>query len=73
MSLEITKSIFINGTMDIDYCIRTDGPNCISVYAKEIGDSGPFDYESPLLYLTKEEARAIARSLDELATGFSIR
>ena len=54
--------------MEMDYLVMSDGPNYMSVFAKEIGNS--FDYDSPLLYLSKEEARALSRALGELANGY---
>lgn len=66
--VEITKSILIKGDIEMDYLVQSDGPNYIAVYAKEIRDE--FDYDSPLLYLSKSEGLALSRSINELFNGY---
>ena len=66
--VEVTKSILIKGNYGLEYTLLSEGDNAISVYARETGE--PFDYDSPLLYLSNDEAKAMARALGELATGY---
>ena len=66
--IEVTKAIYIKGIYDIEYRVLSEGDNAISVFAREIPEE--FDYGSPLLYLSKEEAMALARAISELASGY---
>ena len=47
----------------------TNGGEYLSVFAKESGQLVDLE-ETPLLYLAKEEARALAKALAELANGY---
>ena len=66
--VEVIKSIIIKGNCEMEYLVMSDGPNYIGVYATEFGES--FDYDSPLLYLSKDEGLAISRAISLLLTGF---
>lgn len=66
--VEVIKSILIKGQSEFEYLVMSDGPNYMSVFVKEYGEV--FDYDSPLLYLSKEEARALSKALGELANGY---
>ena len=65
--VEVTKAIYIKGGYGFEYRVLSEGEN-ITVFARETGEL--FDYDSPLLYLSNEEAKALARALSELATGY---
>ena len=61
--VEVTKAIYIKGHYDLEYRVLSEGDN-VSVFAREPGEE--FDYGSPLLYLSKEEAKAFGRALSEI-------
>ena len=66
--VEVTKSILISGPYEMEYLVRSDNPNWISIYATE--SNIPFDMDSPLLYLSKAEGLAVSRAISELLTGY---
>ena len=66
--VEVTKAIFIKGSYGIEYRVLYEGADSISVFAREIPEE--FDYNRPLLFLSNDEAKAMARALGELATGY---
>ena len=66
--VEVTKSIHIRGHYDIEYIVYSQGNNAISVFAHEPGDQ--YDYDNPLLFLSNDEAKAMAKALSELANGY---
>ena len=66
--VEVTKAIFIKGSYGIEYRVLYEGADSISVFAREIPEE--FDYNSPLLFLSNDEAKAMAKALAELATGY---
>ena len=65
--VEVTKAIYIKGGYGFEYRVLSEGEN-ITVFAKETEEE--FDYDSPLLYLSKAEARALANALGEMANGY---
>ena len=67
--VEITKSFLIKGaSFDMEYLVQSDNPNFIEIYSREVG--AKFDYDSPLLYLSKDEGLAISRAISLLLTGY---
>ena len=67
--VEVTKTIIISGHFGMSYMVTTNGGEYLSVFAKESGQLVDLE-ETPLLYLAKEEARALAKALAELANGY---
>lgn len=66
--IEVTKSIFIKGLYDLEYCIQKADSNNINVYSRDSWE--PYSMDLPLMVLSIEEARAISRALGELADGY---
>jgi len=64
----ISKTIFIrtNISHDLDYKVFTDGHG-ISIYVTPHGEE--FE-ENPDLWIPKDEAGALARTISELANGY---
>ena len=63
----VKKCIYISGHYSMEYCVQSEG-NSISVYARDFDDE--YNYDEPLMVLNREESKAIAKALSELASGY---
>ena len=65
--ISVTKSILIGGSFEMNYIVSNDGSSYISVFAKD--PMNPNENDDPLMYLYKDEAKAIGRALLDLANS----